>query len=106
MITDIDKFLQELGNEPLLTKQEEREILERIHNNDEEALDRLVRANMRFIVSLAAQYQDNGRSLTELIDAGRVGIVTAAKQYKPTDESPFISFAAPLIRQSFATKNT
>ena len=97
---NVDKLLQEIENEPLLSKQEEREILERIHNNDEAALEQLVRANMRFVVSLAAQYQGKGLSIDELINAGRVGIANAAEQYEPTDDAAFISFATPIVRQS------
>ena len=99
-MSDIDKILQEIGNAPLLSKQEEQKILERVRHNDEAALEQLVRANMRFIVSLAAQYQQKGLSLAELIHAGRVGIATAAKQYEPTDDAAFISYATPIIRRS------
>ena len=100
---NIDKILQEIENEPLLSKKEEREILERIHKEDATALEQLARANMRFIVSLAAQYQGKGLSIDELINAGRVGIANAAEKYKPTDDAAFISFATPIIRQSILT---
>lgn len=97
---NVDKILQEIGNEPLLSKQEEIELLKRIHNNDEAALEQLIRANMRFIVSLAAQYQGKGLSLDELINSGREGIANAAEKYESTDESTFISYATPIVRQS------
>ena len=97
---NIDNILQEIGNEPLLSKQEEKELINRVHNNDGTALEQLVRANMRFVVSLAAQYQDKGLSLDELINAGRVGLANAAEKYEPTEDTPFISFATPIVRQS------
>lgn len=97
---NVDKFLQEIGNEPLLSKQEERELIKRIHDNDENALERLVHANMRFIVSLAAQYQDKGLPLSDLIDAGIEGLTDAANQYEPINDVAFISFATPIVRQS------
>lgn len=97
---NIDNILQEIGNEPLLSKQEEKELINRVHNNDETALEQLVRANMRFVVSLAAQYQDKGLSLDELINAGRVGLANAAEKYETTEDTPFISFATPIVRQS------
>ncbi|WP_301205960.1 sigma-70 factor domain-containing protein, partial [uncultured Duncaniella sp.] len=77
----LDKFLQEIGREELISVEEEVELAQRIHQGDQRALDKLVRANLRFVVSVAKQYQNQGLSLPDLINEGNLGLIKAAQKF-------------------------
>ena len=96
----IEKYLQEIGKEDLITAEEEVELAKRIKQGDQEALEKLVRANLRFVVSVAKQYQNNSLSLNDLINEGNVGLVKAAQKFDETRGFKFISYAVWWIRQS------
>ena len=80
----LDKFLQEIGREELISVEEEVELAQRIHQGDQRALDKLVRANLRFVVSVAKQYQNQGLSLPDLINEGNLGLIKAAQKFDET----------------------
>ena len=80
----LDKYLQEIGHEELVSVDEEVELARRIHNGDRKALERLVKANLRFVVSVAKQYQNQGLSLPDLINEGNVGLIKAAEKFDET----------------------
>ena len=96
----LDKYLQEIGMEELITVEEEVELAQRIKKGDQEALEKLTRANLRFVVSVAKQYQNQGLSLPDLINEGNLGLIKAAEKFDETRGFKFISYAVWWIRQS------
>ncbi|MBQ6771376.1 MAG: RNA polymerase sigma factor RpoD/SigA [Bacteroidales bacterium] len=96
----LDKYLADIAKERLLTADEEVELARRIKDGDQKALDKLVRSNLRFVVSVAKQYQNQGLSLQDLINEGNLGLVKAAQRFDETRGFKFISYAVWWIRQS------
>lgn len=96
----LEKYLQEIVNIPLISAEEEKELARRIRQGDEEALRKLTRANLRFVVSVAKQYQNQGLPLNDLISEGNLGLIEAAKRFDETKGFKFISYAVWWIRQS------
>ena len=96
----LDKYLVEIGREELISTDEEVELAQRIHRGDDAALEKLTRANLRFVVSVAKQYQNQGLALNDLIDEGNLGLIKAAKKFDETRGFKFISYAVWWIRQS------
>lgn len=96
----LEKYLQEIGRESLISVEEEAELAQRIHKGDRKALERLTKANLRFVVSVAKQYQNQGLSLPDLINEGNLGLIKAAEKFDETRGFKFISYAVWWIRQS------
>jgi len=96
----LDQYLRDISVFPLITREKEVELAKRIRQNDQEALDTLVRSNLRFVVSVAKKYQNQGVSLSDLINEGNLGLIRAAHKFDETKGIKFISYAVWWIRQS------
>ena len=96
----LDKYLNDIGKIPMLNPEDEADLARRIREGDQEALDKLTRSNLRFVVSVAKQYQNQGLSLSDLINEGNVGLMKAARRFDETKGFKFISYAVWWIRQS------
>ena len=101
----LDKYLQEIGREDLITVEEEVELAQRIRKGDRAALEKLTRANLRFVVSVAKQYQNQGLSLPDLINEGNLGLIKAAEKFDETRGFKFISYAISKAFSKFEQEN-
>jgi RNA polymerase primary sigma factor len=96
----LDQYLRDISIYPLITREQEAELARRIRDGDQEALDKLVRSNLRFVVSVAKKYQNQGVSLSDLINEGNLGLIRAAHKFDETKGIKFISYAVWWIRQA------
>ena len=96
----VESFLQDASKHPLLTIEEEVMLAKRVQQGDEDAMNRLYEANLRFVVSVAKQYQDHGLTMEELVEAGKEGLKIASKKFDPSRKFKFISYAVWYIRQA------
>ncbi|BAH38212.1 MAG TPA: RNA polymerase sigma factor RpoD/SigA [Gemmatimonas aurantiaca] len=96
----LDQYLRDISAYPLISREEEAELARRIRQGDQEALDKLVRSNLRFVVSVAKKYQNQGVSLSDLINEGNLGLIRAARKFDETKGIKFISYAVWWIRQA------
>ncbi|MDO4191379.1 MAG: RNA polymerase sigma factor RpoD/SigA [Bacteroidales bacterium] len=96
----LEKYMQEIGREELINMDDEVELAQRIRQGDRQALDKLVKANLRFVISVAKQYQNQGLALADLINEGNIGLIKAAEKFDETRGFKFISYAVWWIRQS------
>lgn len=99
-ITSLDKYLQEIGRLEMISPEEEVKLAQKIKQGDQDALERLTNANLRFVVSVSKQYQNQGMSLPDLINEGNLGLIKAAQRFDETRGFKFISYAVWWIRQS------
>ena len=96
----LDQYLRDISIYPLISRDEEAALARRIRQDDQEALDKLVRSNLRFVVSVAKKYQNQGVSLSDLINEGNLGLIRAAHKFDETKGIKFISYAVWWIRQA------
>lgn len=96
----VESLLKEAAKQPLLILEQEVELAHRIKEGDKEALAKLITSNLRFVVSVAKQYQDRGLSMEELVEAGKEGLKIASKKFDPSRKFKFISYAVWYIRQA------
>jgi RNA polymerase primary sigma factor len=99
-ILSLDKYLQEIGKVPLISLEEEVQLAVQIRAGDRKALEKLTKANLRFVVSVSKQYQNQGLTLGDLINEGNVGLIKAAQRFDETRGFKFISYAVWWIRQA------
>src|SRR4051794_41442661 len=96
----LDQYLYEVSKTPLLTAQQEIAIAKRVRTGDEEAMQELVKRNLRFVISVAKKYQNRGLALTDLIGEGNVGLLTAARKFDPDQGVKFISYAVFCLKKA------
>lgn len=100
MTSAFDRYLKEIGGEPLLSREEEAELARRVREGDEQALSRLVEANLRFVVSIAKRYRNRGVPLSDLVNEGNLGLIRAARRFDERRGVRFISYAVFWVRQA------
>ena len=95
----MDRYLEEIGGETLLTQEEERDLSERIRRGDNKAVERLITANLRFVVSVARHYQNKGLDVQDLVSEGNIGLIRAAERFDAGRGTRFVSYAVPFVRK-------